>query len=151
MTSEDELAALKARVAALERTAKPSEPFKPDPNWRPVNPLDRLSMPRSVMQEMANAVPDGVVRDIVAKGTIPGPSGAGASGDITRAHPGGGAANVPGSGTGWQNERPFVRADFPAHPTPGVAAADRIMDAADKADRVELAQRLAAQKAALKR
>jgi hypothetical protein len=32
------------------------------------------------------------------------------------------------------------------HPVPGIAQADRLMDAADRADRLELAQRLAEQK-----
>jgi hypothetical protein len=41
---------------------------------------------------------------------------------------------VPVNTTGWQADHPLVRDDFPAHPTPGVAAADRIMDAQDRRD-----------------
>jgi len=43
--------------------------------------------------------------------------------------------------SGWRNAQPLTN-------PPGVAQADRLMDAADKADRVELAQRLARQRVA---
>jgi hypothetical protein len=55
----------------------------------------------------------------------------------------GGPASVPGSGTGWARQREWG-ADG-QHPVPGVAAADRLMDEADRRDRLELAQRLAKQ------
>jgi hypothetical protein len=44
-------------------------------------------------------------------------------------------------GTGWQNQREFG-ADG-QHPTPGVAACDRLMDEQDRKDKVELAERMA--------
>jgi len=53
---------------------------------------------------------------------------------------GGGAANVPGSGTGWAHETPLG-------PPPGVAQADRLMDAQDAKDRAELIEREARFKA----
>jgi hypothetical protein len=45
-----------------------------------------------------------VAQDIRRRGAIPGPSGAGAAGQITAARPGGGPARVPGDGTGWARE-----------------------------------------------
>jgi hypothetical protein len=58
---------------------------------------------------------------------------------------GGRTANVPGGGTGWAHSAPLG-------PPPGVAQADRLMDAQDAKDRAELireeAQRRAMQKLA---
>jgi len=51
-----------------------------------------------------------------------------------QASSGGGPANVPGSGTGWQTPTPLS-------PPPGVAQADRLMDAQDARDRAELIER----------
>ena len=59
-----ELAALKARVAELERKGKPSAPMKADP--APLRDLtEGMSMPPEALREMANAVPDAMVRQIV--------------------------------------------------------------------------------------
>src|SRR5215472_11955778 len=103
MTQDEELALL-ARVAELERAAKPPEPFKPDPDWRPINPIDRVGMPRSVMREMSEAIPTDMVREIALRdGRAPtGPSSAGAipsSQQVSNVRPG-------GNGTGWQHKRP---------------------------------------------
>jgi hypothetical protein len=87
MTDKDEIAALKARVAELEARAKPPEPFVPEPYQR-FDPTAGMSMPRSVMREMVNAVPDRVMQDIVREqrtsSVNQGPSAAGASGTATK-------------------------------------------------------------------
>ena len=62
------------------------------------------------------------------------------------------AINPPGNGTGWTQSTPFVRDDLvkagiDQHPTPGVLACDRLIDAQDKIDRAELEARFAAQRA----
>jgi hypothetical protein len=51
MTNKDELAELKARVAELERAAKPPEPFKPK-HSEPIDWTARMSMPRSAIEAM---------------------------------------------------------------------------------------------------
>ena len=65
---------------------------------------------------------------------------AGASGAVTGVHLGG---NAPVNTGGWG-------AATPLGPPPGVAQADRLMDAQDRKDRVELAQRIAAHEAAMR-
>ena len=53
---------------------------------------------------------------------------------------GGAPANVPGSGTGWGYSAPLG-------PPPGVAQADRLMDAQDAKDRQELIEKKAREQA----
>jgi hypothetical protein len=102
--NEDDLDALKARVAELERAAKPPEPFIDD--WvRPPNPIDRLSMPRSTMREMASAIPDAMVREIAMKDhrAPTGPSGQGVVPSSQQ------MTNVRGAGRGlgWSEATPL--------------------------------------------
>ena len=80
---------------------------------------------------MVNAEPKGFMAGVVRdnRGAPTGPTGA-----IPRSTGGGGPANVPGSGTGWAHETPIG-------PPPGVAQADRLMDAQDARDRAELSKR----------
>jgi hypothetical protein len=130
MSNDDELAALKARVAELEAKAKPPEPFTPEPFQR-FDPTAGMSMPRSTMLEMARVVSDADMRDIARHGTIPGPSAAGASGQTTKISS---SPGLPGTTNGWRRE-------IPLGPPPGVAACDAIMDAADARDRAELVER----------
>jgi hypothetical protein len=66
MTNKDEIAELKARVAELERAAKPAKPFVPQPYER-YDPTAGMSMPRSALAEMARAVPDDVIRGIALR------------------------------------------------------------------------------------
>jgi hypothetical protein len=126
--SENELAALQARVAELEARAKPPKPFTPEPYQR-FDPTAGMSMPRSAMEAMVNAVDDRTMRDLAAHGTIPGPSAAGAGSTISsHSDPG-----LPGShrGNGWRPETPFG-------PQPGINHVDRLVDAQDAKDRAEL-------------
>jgi hypothetical protein len=79
----DEIAALRKRIEELEAKAKPPEPKKPfvpmsDAEWRDqMHQLaeKRMSMatPPSVIRDLA-VIPDDVVKDIVARGGIRGPS-----------------------------------------------------------------------------
>ena len=97
-------------------------------------------MPPSALRAMVEAVPDRMLRDIVRdnRNAPTGPTGA-----IPRSQQvtgGGGPANVPGSGTGWGHSTPIG-------PPPGVAQADRLMDAQDQKDRAELVEREARFKA----
>ena len=132
MTPENELDALKARVAELEAKANP-KPFTPEPYQR-FDPTANISMPRSTMLDMANAVPDDVVRGIVRDNRAPtGPSSQGVvptSQQISNVR----GPKAVGGGTGWMRETPLTN-------PPGVAQADRLMDAQDRADRHELIQR----------
>jgi hypothetical protein len=60
----DELAALKARVEELERKNEPPKPFVPAP-YQQYDPTANFTLPPSVVREMAAAVPDRLVKDIV--------------------------------------------------------------------------------------
>jgi hypothetical protein len=132
MTDNSEIADLRRELEALKRAVQPPAPFTPQPHQR-FDPTASMSMPRSAMEAMVNAVPDHVMRDIVAKGTIPGPCGAGASGQVAKVSS---SPGLPGTTNGWREAAPIG-------PPPGVALADRLMDEADRRDRIELAERLA--------
>jgi hypothetical protein len=129
--AKEELAALQARVAELERAApKPTTPFKSD-DWVVPNPIDRVSMPLSAMREMAAAIPDHVVRDIALR-DCRAPTGPSSQGVVASSQQ---LSNVrPAGGTGWQ-------APIPLSSPPGVAQADRLMDEQDQKDRAELVER----------
>jgi len=124
MTPENELAALKARVAELEAKANP-KPFTPEPYQR-FDPTANISMPRSTMLEMA--IPDHVMRGIVRDNRAP----VGYAGVIPDRRLSQQVRRVPG--TGWRDATPLSN-------PPGVALVDKLMDAADRADRHELIKR----------
>jgi len=67
---EDEIAALKARVEELERANKPPKPFVPEP-YQKYDPTANFTLPPSVVREMAAAVPDRLVKDIVRDNQAP--------------------------------------------------------------------------------
>jgi hypothetical protein len=115
--SDEEMAALKARVAELERAAKPPEPFTPDP-YRKFDPTANMSMPQSTMQDMVNVGGTGVVREIAMRdGRAPtGPSSQGAIPSSQQ------VSNVRGSG--WQ-------APIPLGPQPGIGLVDALCIADD--------------------
>ena len=132
MTNKDEIAALRKRIEELEAKAKPPKPFVPEP-YQPIDWTARMSMAPSALRAMVEAVPDRVLRDIVRDNRAPtGPTGTIPSG--SQQPTGGGAANVPGSGTGWAHE-------IPLSPPPGVQQSDKLVDAQDAGDRAELIKR----------
>jgi hypothetical protein len=133
---ETELAALRKRVAELERAANP--PPSPDPrSFQRYDPTAGMSMPVETLREMARAVPDNFIRDIAMRDAR-APTGPSAQGVVSSSQQ---VSNVRGGGgTGWVRETPIG-------PPPGVNYADRLMDAQDAKDRhermVEEARRLA--------
>jgi hypothetical protein len=131
MTAKDELAALKREVELKAKLAPP-KPFVPEP-YQKYDPTAGMSMPMSTMLEMARAVPDHVIREIALRDNR-APTGRPGMIPTSQQSSGGGPANVPGSGTGWAHETPIG-------PPPGVAQAERLMDAQDARDRAELIKR----------
>jgi hypothetical protein len=119
-------AELADRIAKLEAAAKPAEPFKSD--WRgPIDYTQGMSMPRSAMQAMADALPSSFYADLRA--------------DARKANPITGGPNPQPQpqvrrGTGWRDE-------VPLGPQPGIEHVDRLVDAQDAKDRAELALKLA--------
>jgi len=130
MTNEEELAQLKARITELEARAKPPPPAPPAPKgYQRWDPTEGMSMPASALQEMAQAIPDSMVRDIAMRdGRAPaGPSSQGvipSSQGLSNVRTGGGGSS------GWARE-------IPLSPPPGVNILDRIMDHEDAKDRHE--------------
>jgi len=144
---DDELAALKKKVEELEaKVSPPKSDFKPmtDAEWRDQMHQAaerRMSMatPPSVIRDWA-VLDDRLVKEVALRDARAPTSPGGAiprSQQVTGTHPGGG---VPGSGTGWGHSTPLG-------PPPGVAQADRLMDAQDAKDRAELIERDAKMKA----
>jgi hypothetical protein len=135
----DEIAALKARVAELERANKP--PLEGKAMEQAVKEhMDRLHRAAEARMSRASAfsadqiaafdaaAPRAVVEDLRRHGTVQSPSAAGSSGLTTKVSSN---AGIPGSNTGWRDAPPLTS-------PPGVALADRLMDAQDARDRHEL-------------
>ena len=135
MAKKTELAKLKARVAELERAAKPAPPPKPfvDQPWTPYDPTAGMSMPRGALREMANAVPDDVVRNIAMRDNR-APTGPSSGGAIPSSQQ---VSNVRGAGggSGWARE-------IPLGPSMHQRYVDAQLDAQDAKDRAELARKL---------
>ena len=91
-------------------------------------------MPDSVLREMLAAVPESVMRELRSDARKPNPVTQASSSLLTTTPS---AQSQPTQrGTGWRESAPITS-------PPGVAIADKLMDAQDKIDRVELAERLA--------
>ena len=117
-----QIEALKARVEELERKGKPAAPMRADP--APLRDLTAgMSMPKEALLEMATAVPNVVIRQIVTADRV--------------------KAELAPLGTGNANPSlPRSRHTTPAPlDVPGIALADRIMDAQDQRDRADLIER----------
>jgi len=142
MTAKDELAALKREVEELKaKISPPKSTFVPmsDAEW--ADKMHRIregrmamATPPSVHQYFADGVTSDCA-DLRQQAHRP----AGRPGMIPDQQP---ASPRPsaGDGTGWGHSTPLG-------PPPGVAQADRLMDEADRRDRIELAERLAKQEA----
>jgi hypothetical protein len=124
-------AELNDRIAKLEEAAKPPEPFVPMPMPRR-DPTEGMSMDRATMQAMIDAVPASVMQGIRADARKPNPVTQ-ASSSTVRGTP---SAQSQRQRQGWVEPRPLES-------PPGVAIADRLMDAQDEIDRAELALKLA--------
>jgi len=135
---ERELAALKAAQSPPPSTFKPmstAEHFDQMHQARE-RAANNFQFSPGVLKEMVAACGDADLKDLVHASHRPlGPSASAipSSQQLSGIRTGGGPANVPGSGTGWARQREWG-ADG-QHPVPGVAAADRLMDAQDRRDR----------------
>jgi hypothetical protein len=123
-------AELSDRIAKLEAAAKPPKPVE----WvhQPPDYTAGMSMSRSAMQAMIDAVPESVMRGIREDARKPNPLAASQS-PITST-----SSSQPTSqvqrGTGYRDA-------VPLGPPPGIEHCDRLVDAQDKIDRAELIER----------
>ena len=120
-----ELDDLKRQVNELKDQLNPP-PRQPSTHPR-FDPTEGMSMPASAMRDLINAVPESVMRGIVADSFKPNP--------IT----GGGAPSQSQPvqrSSGWRDEVPISS-------PPGIAICDRMMDEQDRIDKAELAMKLA--------
>ena len=138
--SDEEMAALRKRIEELEAKAKPpaKKEFVPQP-YEPIDWTARMSMPRSALEAMIAAEPRGFMRDVALRDARAPQSPSTIPSTQQRAD----VRPVAGDGSGWV-------APTPLGPPPGVAQADRLMDAQDRRDRIELAHRIAAHEAAMR-
>jgi hypothetical protein len=137
--NKDEIiSALEARVAELERRAKPPAPIDlgkggvSGPTTTQIA-MSRLGMSPQVMRDHVAAVPSGVVRDVVGDGPVGKLAPAGAEGS---ARPSVAQQNT----SGWRDAQ---KLEAP----PGINHIDRLVEVQDARDRADLiakeAQRLA--------
>jgi hypothetical protein len=142
MGADDENADLRKRLAELEAKVAGPPPLLNNANW--VDEMRAISerrmnfasppLTRDERKAMEEACGPGGLRDIVAKGSIPSPSGQlPATSQVSGVH------TSPGIGRGWQT---------PIGPPPGIDYVDQQLDAQDRRDRVELAKKVAEQKLA---
>jgi hypothetical protein len=138
MTKENEElkarnAALEERVAKLEKAAKPPEPSEPFVMPR-IDYTQGMTMGRSAMQAMIDAVPESVMAGIRADARKPNPiqaSQAPLTSTTPSAH-----QSQPQRKVGWIEPRPLES-------PPGLKYIDAQVDAQDAKDRAELALKLA--------
>jgi hypothetical protein len=141
MSNDDELAALKARVAQLE-LERASKAVSAEDNerstaewrdqvhkWREAR-ANSWTLPPENLREMEKACSTSDIQDLVRHGRVQSPSGAGASGVVTGVRVGGGPSGVAGDGTGWAIERELG-------PPPGINYVDRLCDEQDRRDMAE--------------
>jgi hypothetical protein len=150
MSDNEELAALKLRVAQLEleRAAKPQSPEDRErevaayrdqvhqARERRANAMTWASPEQLRAMAEASGGP-GAIHDIWSHGTVQTPSGAGTSGQVTGVRVGGGPTGIPGDGTGWAREIPLG----PSHHQRYVDAQLDAADARDRAERIEAERR----------
>jgi hypothetical protein len=130
------MAALKARGIKVNR-ADGQQPFVPEPHQR-YDPTEGMRMPPPALQAMVAAEPRGFMAGVLHDNRAP----TGRPGMIPTQRTSGGSGGSAGDGTGWARE-------IPLGPSMHQRYVDAQLDAADKADRIELAKKIAAQNAAL--
>jgi hypothetical protein len=146
------IAALKQQVEKLQQQLNPAPGPTEQDIRRAMDEMHQLReqnasrIPPWMRAAVAGGVTNADCADIIR--TARAPQGASAQGAIPSGQQisnvrGGGPANVPGSGTGWQRA-------IPLSPPPGVNYADRLMDHQDAKDRRELIEQKAREAAALR-
>ena len=125
MSDDDELSKIKKELADLKQRIDP--PPRPPSTYAPRDYTEGMSMDRSAIQAMINAVPESLMSDLRSDARRPNP--------VT-----GGATPQPQQpvkrGSGWQEPRPL-------EPPPGIRHIDEMMDAQDERDKAELAFKFA--------
>jgi hypothetical protein len=131
MTDSTEIDDLKRELAQVKAAMKPHDPAAMEREvreWRDkVHKMREAHMAHASnfsnedLRAMEAACSTRDIQDIVKHGTIPSPSGAGVSGQITKisSNPG-----IPGSNTGWRDA-------IPLGPQPHIQHVDRLMAAED--------------------
>jgi hypothetical protein len=139
---ESEVQALRAEVERLKPKPMPSEAeIAAHRSWMHELAERRMAGASNFSPDQlaafAAAVPDDVAKDIVARGGVRPPSGHGAGSTVSA------PLSLSPNNSGWREATPIG-------PPPGIAQADKLMDAQDAKDRHELivqeAQRKAAQR-----
>ena len=135
--AEENLEALRAELELQKKKLKdleakvnppPREPYV----HQPPDYTAGMSMPRSAMQAMIDAVPESVMAELRADARRPNPITQASSSPLsttpsTQSQP-------TQRGTGWRDE-------IPLGPPPGISHCDRMLDAQDAKDRAELIER----------
>ena len=125
-----EIEDLKKELQALKDQINP--PPRPPSTYQPRDLTEGMSMPKSAMLEMIKAVPESLMRELRADARRPNPVTE-ASSSTVRSTPAAQHSQPQRKG-GWVEPRPL-------EPPPGVALADRLVDAQDARDRAELIER----------
>jgi hypothetical protein len=131
-TTKDEIAALRAEIAALKAPPKSREQldaecraFQDEMHQMRERQMSNIPTPPEMLRAYAAACPDHVARDLRAHGTVPSPSGAGASGQVTKVSS---SPGIPGSG--WRESAPLSN-------PPGINYVDAICIADDVRQRMK--------------
>jgi len=120
-STEERIAELERQLAELKHG--PSKP-RPSFTFEKIDPTARMSMPRSAMEAMANAVNTDLLRSIVSDNR-PSPQS---------------SSMLPKSE---ERQAPLnVAVERELKPPDGIRVLDRMMDVADAVDKAALAQRL---------
>ena len=136
MTQKDEIAALRAEVAALKTALSGKEDKPPpkkefvEPPYQRYDPTANMRMPDSALRAMVEATPTDFLRDVVRDNR--GPSTP--TGTIPSSQQSASPRPSAGDGTGWG-------AASPLSPPPGLRYVDQQIDAQDQRDRAELIER----------
>jgi hypothetical protein len=139
-------AALADRIAKLEEAAKPAKPAEEGPPYvhQPPDYTAGMTMGRSAMQAMSDALPSSFYSDLRADARRSNPTEPSSPTAKTNAQRI--ADSLKGTSSAAQSEPPRQRGTGfveprPLEPPPGVALADRLMDVQDAKDRAELIER----------